>query len=255
MTILERSLIAYVNLDRRPERRARMEQTLARVGLKAHRVRGQLPEEYKGDPARIKGMLDRPQKGAIGCHFSQVSIMHAAKTMNKHAFIMEDDLDICQDFMQRVKIIDEFCSTHPWDVIWLGGTFHVNPPYWHRKMGRDAETTDNPRMMRTYGAFCTYAYIVNGESIDRVLHLFDQHLPKSIGIDALFITIQPYLHTYAFVPGCVKQYDHQSDIGMGMTTFSNFARLNGTLANSAYWYQERMLDFDPTKFDWKEAQR
>jgi GR25 family glycosyltransferase involved in LPS biosynthesis len=256
MSLLERSMSAYVNLDSRPERRALMEKNLASTGLSAHRVRGMLPHEYKGDPAKIKAMLARPQKGAIGCHFSQVSIMRAADTMEKHAFVMEDDLVFCSDFQQRMVIIDEFCETHDWDVIWLGGTFHVGPPYWHKKdLGRDAEMTDNPRMIRTFGAFCTYAYIVNAKSIGKILSLFDQQLPNSIGIDYLFIQIQPQILSYAFVPGCIKQYDHQSDIGLGMTIFSNFSKLNGNLQNSAYWWQDKMTDFDPTKFDWKEARR
>jgi GR25 family glycosyltransferase involved in LPS biosynthesis len=252
--------MSYVNLDRRPDRRQRMEESLRQLGLSALRTRGMLPEEYKGPPARIQAMWDRPQKGAIGCHFSQVSVMQEALMRKQHAFVMEDDLVFCQDFNERVDHITHFTNHHPWDVFFLGGTFHINPPYWHKDKGRDAECTDDPRFMRTYGAFCTYAYIVNLESLPKILRNMDLLLPRSIGIDHLFIMMQPKINAYAYVPGCIKQYDHVSDIGVdrqgrpgGMTVFSNFAKLNGTIENSAYWWQDLATDFDPTTFDWHEA--
>lgn len=244
------SYVSYVNLDHRPDRLERMKQTLARVGLPAVRTRGMLPAEYKGDPKRIKVMLSRPQKGAIGCHFSQVSIMEEALRLNRHALVMEDDLIICADFAERMVIIDQFTKTHPWDVIWLGGTFHVNPPWWHKDdLGRDAECTDNPRMMRTYGAFCTYAYLVNAASLSKVLAMLEEQLPTSIGIDYAFIQIQPKLFTYAFVPGCCIQYDHESDIGLGFSAFSGFKKLG------PYWFQQHMTEFDPTTHNWHEARK
>jgi GR25 family glycosyltransferase involved in LPS biosynthesis len=253
---------SFVNLDRRPDRRAKMVNELLTHGLTAVRTRGMLPEEYKGSPAQIQAMWDRPQKGAIGCHFSQVKVMREAWSRHQHAFVMEDDLVFCEDFGERMDIITAFCQTHPWDVIFLGGTFHINPPYWNKPLGKDAEQTDHPRMMRTYGAFCTYAYIVNVIALPKILRTMDLLLPRSIGIDHLFIMMQPKLNAYAFVPGCIKQYDHVSDIGVdahgrpgGMTVFSNFAKLNGTVENSAYWWQNKMTDFDPTTFNWHEATR
>lgn len=241
---------SYVNLDSRPERRELMEQTLKRVGISAVRTPGMLPSEYTGSPERIRGMLNRPQKGAIGCYFSQLNIITEAFVRKQHAFVMEDDLVFCNDFPQRLSIIEDFCSNHPWDVIWLGGTFHVNPPWWHKKtLGRDAEQTDHPRMIRTYGCFCTYAYLVNWHSMEKIFKMLEGVLPTSIGIDYSFIQIQPKLHTYSFVPGCCIQYDHQSDIGTGMTVFSNFAKLG------PYWFQQRMTEFDPGKFNWYEARK
>lgn len=248
------SYISFVNLDSRKDRLERMEQTLTKAGLRAVRTRGMLPSEYKGDPKRIKAMLARPQKGAIGCHFSQVRIMRDAECRNQHAWVMEDDLIICEDLAERMEIISDFTKTHEWDVIWLGGTFHVNPPYWHgKKLGRDAVLTDNPRMVRTFGAFCTYAYIVNRDSLIKVLAMLEEQLPTSIGIDYAFIQIQPVLHTYAFVPGCMTQYDATSDIGVnkdgspGFTQFSTFSKLG------PYWYKPKMSDFDPATFNWYEA--
>lgn len=245
--LLDDSYISFVNLDHRKDRLDRMLKTLASASLSAERTRGMLPSEYKGDLSRVKVMMDRTP-GAVGCHFSQVSIMEKAREKGKHAFVMEDDLIICSDFQKRIGMIEKFTSSRPWDVIWLGGTFHINPPWWHKAdLGRDAELTSDPHMLRTYGAFCTYAYIVNRTSLDRILFLLDEILPVSIGIDYAFIQLQPALQTFAFVPGCMTQYDNRSDIGKGMTMFSGFAKLG------PYWYQDRLENFDPTTYNWHEA--
>jgi GR25 family glycosyltransferase involved in LPS biosynthesis len=246
MKLLENSHISFVNLDHRKDRLQRMEQSLTKVGISAIRTRGMLPSEYQGDPNRVKVMRMRTP-GAIGCHFSQVKIMTDALNRRKHAFVMEDDLVFCSDFQERIHYMERFCAINDWDILWLGGTFHVNPPWWHKRFGRDAELTGDPRMIRTYGAFCTYAYIVRDGSIEKVLSLLDSVLDRSIGIDWAMIQIQHQLHTYAFVPGCCCQYDNMSDIGTGMTRFSGFAKLG------PYWFQDKMTDFDPGKFNWHEA--
>lgn len=244
--ILEESYSSFVNLDHRVDRFERMIITLARAGISAERTRGMYPNEYEGDPARVRVMMNRTP-GAIGCYFSQRKIMEEAHRRNQHAFVMEDDLVFCADFRARMEILSSWLSGRPWDVIWMGGTFHVNPPQWHPELGRDAELTDHPRILRTYGAFSTHAYIVNRGSLVSVLSELDRLLDTSVGIDWSFIQMQPHLYTYAFVPGCISQYDNWSDIGNGMTIFSNFHRLG------PYWWADTMEEFDPESFDWAEA--
>jgi GR25 family glycosyltransferase involved in LPS biosynthesis len=175
--------------------------------------------------------------------------MERALAQGRHAWVMEDDLHFCEDFGSRLAFLEVFLSACPaWDILWLGATFHVHPPYWHREtLGRDAEQTAYPNIFRTYGAFCTYAYIVNRASIAKLLTLLDQHLDRSIGIDWIMIQIQPQLYTYAMVPGSVIQVDGKSDIGKGITKFSGFSKLG------PYWFAERAEDFDPTTFNWYET--
>lgn len=261
MNILKESYCAFVNMDHRTDRLIHITSQLERIGLKADRVRGMRPNEYTGDPKRVNKMRKRTP-GAIGCHFSQVQIMKTALEKEKHAFVMEDDLVFCQDFNDRIEIISEFMTRTKWDVFWLGGTFH-SPAFWHpigrsnmqpdcsAHLGKDCEEIGEERILRIYGAFCTYAYIVNRDSIQKVLDLLDKYLHHSIGIDWLFIKLQPQLNTFAFVPGSVKQMDGQSDIGTGITRFSGFAKLNGNESNSRYWFQERMEDFNSKEWTWK----
>lgn len=258
---------SFVNLDHRTDRLTHMTRELARVGIKAERTRGIPWKECDLNNSKHQTMLNRTP-GALGCHLSQVEVMKKAHELGRHAWVMEDDLIFATDFQARLKHIENFLEGRPWDVFWLGGTFH-SPAFWHpdgpskmrpdcsARLGKDFDHTDDPRIKRTYGAFCTYAYLVNYNSIPRVLSLLDQHLHESIGIDWLFIKLQPQLNCYAFVPGSVIQIDNKSDIGtnpdgsQAKTIFSGFKQLNGTIENSRYWFADNMNDFDPNTFEWK----
>lgn len=258
--MLNNCYASFVNLDHRKDRLKHMEKELSRIGIQAQRTRGLLPIECQIDSPKVQ-VMRRRTPGAIGCHFSQVNVMKEALKQDKHAFVMEDDLIFCSDIQERLTHIENFLEGKEWDVFWLGGTFHVNPPYWHKaghshqlrdcecSLGKDAETTADPRIMRTYGAFSTFAYIVNKNSIQKILNQFDAHIHTSIGIDWLFIKLQPKLKTFAYVPGCVKQMDNMSDIGNGITKFSGFAMLG------PYWWQDRKEDFNPETFNWAECKK
>lgn len=253
--MVENLYASFINLDHRTDRLTHMMQQVSlKTNLNIVRTRG-IPWKEIPESPQTQVMRNRTP-GAIGCHFSQVSVMKEAQRQGKHAAVFEDDIIFCQDFDKRLGYIDNWTKDHEWDVIWLGASFHVNPPYWHKfgqsgmppdcsaQLGKDCEPTGDPRMIRTYGAYVTFAYIVNFNSMDKIFKLFDEHLHTSIGIDWLFIKLQPQLKCFSFVPGCVMQMDNMSDIGSGMTVWS------GQLNNGPYVYQDKMEEFDPTTYKW-----
>jgi len=235
-----------------------MEKELKRVGLYADRVPGKMPveEEFDLTNPKYKVMLDRTP-GALGCHYSQISIMKEALHLGKSALVMEDDIIFCSDIKKRLDHIEFFLNEQTsWDIVFLGATFNVNPPAWHTGNNpdlpdttwrKDAECTNDPNIMRVYGIWSTYAYIVNIKSIEKVLKLLEDNVHLSMGIDWLFIMLGPQLKNFCFVPGCVKQMDNQSDIGTGITKFSDFEKLG------PYWWADKAEEFDPTTFNWGEA--
>lgn len=258
--------IAFVNLDHRTDRLAHMEQQLAQAGIEANRIPGMLPSEYIGNPEHVRVMMNRTP-GAVGCYMSQLRIMKEARAHGRHAIVFEDDCVFCSDFQVRMDHIEAWMETHEWDVFYLGASVHVGPPWWHRHghrereldlckctLGRDAETTDDPHVLRCYGIFATFAYIVNKNSLTKVIDALEGIMPRSMGIDWSFLALGTSINQYCFVPGCVKQYTNQSDIGNGITNWDGFLQLNGTFENSAYVWQDKLTDFNPTNFEWKEAQ-
>lgn len=245
----------YINLDHRTDRKLHMENELSRVGITAERFKAFKTNEHIWDTNKTKVMQNRTP-GAIGCHYSQVEVMKIALENKKSAFVMEDDLVFCDDFYDRMQTIEKFLNNNLWDVFWLGGTFHVNPPVWHTgkhpnllesNFGKDVQCTHEPRILKTYGCWSTYAYIVNINSIEKVTNLLDKYVHESMGIDWLFIKLGLHLNTYCYVPGCVKQLDNKSDIGKGTTMFSAFSKLG------PFWWQQKKEQFDPTTFNWGEA--
>lgn len=253
--ILDDCYISFLNLDHRTDRLLHMHNQLNNIEIMASRTRGRLPGEFDLSDIKLQ-VMRRRTPGAIPCHYGQVEIMQTAYELNKHAFVMEDDLIFCTDFKKRMEYISKWSETHEWDIIWLGGTYHINPGYWHRpnnpempgsNLGRDAELTDDPRIIRTFGAFSTHAYIVNKNSIKKILYLLEENVHLSMGIDWIMIKIQPQLQTFSFAPGCVIQKDNQSDIGQGITVYSGFSKLG------AHWFNDSMDDFDPLTYNWAEA--
>jgi GR25 family glycosyltransferase involved in LPS biosynthesis len=247
MTLLDDAYAGYVNLARRTDRRKLMEATLQAVGIQATRHEGgQTPEQHGTHPDRVARMRKRTP-GTIGCWFSQLSVLKRALELGKHALVMEDDLVFCSDLPQRLAIVEEFFEDHPWDVLWFGATFHANPSVWHAP-DLDIGLTDNPRIVRAFGCWSTYCYLVNASSVEMILNRLDRALEDADGIDDAFIRfIEPHIYSYAFVPGMVKQYDDWGDVGGGFTKFSDFASLG------PYWFQDHMTDFDPETFDWGET--
>jgi GR25 family glycosyltransferase involved in LPS biosynthesis len=243
MSILTDSHIAYVNLARRDDRNTHMIAELQRVGIAANRF-----DAYEPIPTASRVGYDRVQRmmdttpGAVGCMYSQISVMLNAVRGNKHACVFEDDLIFCSDFNERMEEFEAFVPGD-WEILWLGATFHKEPTWHntgHRKdfpceceLNRDWEPTNHPNIVRTYGIWSTYAYIVRLESIPKITLLLSEFMPQTIGIDYSMIYLQPGLKTYAFVPGMVKQMDNESNIGKGKTIFSGFAKLG------EYWWQDK----------------
>lgn len=239
----------YINLRHRTDRNEKMIAELNRVGIKASRFEALKTDEHQWNEMKVQVMRNRTP-GAIGCHYSQIQVMKNAFTVHKSAMVFEDDLIFCTDIQKRLDMIANFTNQNDWDVFWLGGTYHLDPT-WHRSqsgihlhpdmkrhcdctLNKDWEPTNDKNIVRTFGCWSTYAYIVNYHSIEKILNLLDQHVHKSMGIDWLFIMLQPQLKTYAFNPGCVKQYNNKSDIGQGITNFEGFDRLG------KHWFADKI---------------
>lgn len=252
---------AYCNLDSRPDRNEKMIAELERVDLEIPIVRQRSypwEELYNNfsdeEKLKVDVMVKRKTPGAIGCWFSQMEVMKEALRQGKHAIVLEDDIVVCNDMPQRLKIIFTYLNQHEWDIFWFGGTYHLEPT-WHKSvegrhvhpdlqmcnclLNRDWEETLHPAIVRTYGAFSTHAYMVNKNRIQHVLDFLDRRMSISMGIDFLMILEQPNLNCYAFNPGCMKQFDGQSNIGDGISRFSGFRSLGN------HWFSKSMDKYIP----------
>lgn len=248
----------YINLDRSTIRNEKMIAELNRVGIKNfNRFNALKNNDYAG--SKLNRMYGNGN-GTVGCTISHLTILENCLEMGRNGFIMEDDLVFATDSVKRLDTINEFLSENEWDIFFLGGTYHINPSVWHNnghthkemyncdcKLGRDAELTNNKRIIRTYGCWCTYAYIVNVDSIEKILRLTNDKIENTYALDQCWIKIQPELNCFAYLPALAKQYDEISDVQGTFHQFSNFSNLG------EYWWQDLEEQFEPSNFNWNEA--
>jgi len=240
--------IAYANLIHRIDRNEHMQNELLRVGLKAERFESIYTHDESWNIYPYQKMYART-RGAIGCMLSQMQIMKDAYEKGKGAMVLEDDLTFADDTIERLDYIENFINAKEpdADVIFLGGTVHINPAWWHTSeheeilrpycncsLNRDMDYLDDEHMIRVYGMFSTHAYVIPYEKIPKILELLTETLPITIGIDFSFIIHEPHLKCLAFLPGTVRQIDNRSDIGFGDTIFSGFAALG------SHWFQSKL---------------
>ena len=248
----------YINMDARTDRCTHIMDELQKLGMQAERFRGLRSSDVSADKYPPT-LTQKMTPGNAGCYLSHVEILN--QELDKHFMILEDDAVFCSDFIKRLRYVHEWMEHNEWDIFFMNASFS-HPPYWHTTRGaprtrltnctsnyleRDAESTDDPRIVRVYGCFHTHSYIVNKNSSARIRNMLLDIGPQADAIDAAYIAIQPKINAFSFLPGMVKQLDSISDIKNAMHNYSAvMSKVNGTVQNSRYWYQERMEDYAPT---------
>lgn len=237
----------YINLARRTDRLPHIKNQLRKAGIFGQRFNAYGPEDYRGSDEAIHLMRATP--GTIGNFLSHTAVMDKGRYTDKVIGVLEDDALLCSDFQERLQYIEEKFDKD-WDIFYLGATYHVNPPVWHKDdLGRDFELTDLKHIHRVYGAFSDQGYLVNGRSAGRIVDTLRHNMHLASGIDTLMIRFQPEWRCYSFTPGMVFQLDGYGDVGGGMTYFSDFKRSLGP-----HVYAERLEDFDYDSYEWAEGQ-
>ena len=235
----------YVNLCYRSERDAYVRGELARAGIKAERFNALTGYDYNGPKLR-KNALTR---GQLGCLMSHLRLIETARSTDGILGIVEDDVMFCDDLAERFRYIEEHFDK-PWDMFFLGSTYHINPAVWHKAdLGRDFEQTDIKYIHRIYGTWNTYAYLVNCSSAAKIAALMRANLGLAQAVDRLFITLEPQLNCYCFTPGAAFQKNGPSDVGNGMTLFDGFLKMG------PYVFTRKLEDFQYDLFDWAESKR
>jgi len=239
---IEKIVWRWINLSHREDRRQHMARELAKVGLQAKRFEALRFEDYDGPAEDVQLMM--PTRNTIGQWLSMMAVWRTVVNTNQILGLLEDDALLCSDFLPRLKYIEDHFDK-PWDIFFLGATFHADEAVWHPELGHDFELTDIDHIVRTYGAFSNQGYLINPKSAEKILGMMQGRMSRSRGSDHALIQIQPMLNCYCFVPGMVFQIDGKSDIGDGVTKFSNFFKSLGQ-----YIWTDTLADFDWNT--WKE---
>jgi GR25 family glycosyltransferase involved in LPS biosynthesis len=77
----------YINLDRNPGRRQRMESELARLGLS-----GSYQRLAAADGTQLTSVGGRLSPGVLGCFMSHIKVLEIASTLRRPIHVLEDDV-------------------------------------------------------------------------------------------------------------------------------------------------------------------
>lgn len=181
-------------------------------------------------------------KGQIGCFLSHYKLL---KTHNSDKIlgILEDDVELCDDFLDRFKYIEDNFNLD-WDMFFLSSYYHLNEHKDRWNHSGDFELTDIKYIHRVYGAFTTHAYLVNPKSINKILKLIDEHIADTYAIDHVYCAkIESMLNCYSFTPGMANQRISYSDVDGGNKDPNVFKSILGE-----HYYVNNLKDFDYDKY-------
>jgi glycosyl transferase, family 25 len=189
-----------INLDRRPDRRARVEPRFERLGISP-------VIRYAAFDAQLSGVPDTwgDVPGAYGCLMSHLAIVREARSSAApHVVIFEDDVVFDEHFHER---FDRAAADIPadWDMLLLGGS-HWSPP--ERISGE---------VFRATATVATHAYALKHTIFGAFIELNGE---STSPVDCNNTVLQGRFHAYCFLPNLAWQEDGYSDIAEDFLNFS-----------------------------------
>jgi GR25 family glycosyltransferase involved in LPS biosynthesis len=224
----------FINLDKRPDRLDHVTNELKKINLTANRYKA--IDDNSGYNINFGKRFNDGQKNCFLSHY--LLIKEYETSNNKILGIFEDDIVFCDDFLERFKYIEKSFN-FDWDIFYLSSFYHLNDDSrrWHQ--GGDFEKTNIKYIHRVYGSFCTHSYLVNPNSIPKIIKLLDEIAEHSYAIDHSFILIQPKLNCYSFTPGMTTQFTNESDTDGGLRDQTVFKNIVGD-----HYYIDKLENFN-----------
>ena len=166
---------------------------------------------------------NKGQKGCLLSHYKLLKTHNSDKILG----IFEDDVELCEDFLERFKYIEDNFDLD-WDIFFLSSYYHLNDHEDRWNISGDFELTNTKYIHRVYGAFTTHSYLVNPKSIDKILKLIDENIADTYAIDHVYCAkIESKLNCYSFTPGMANQRISYSDVDGGSKDPNTFKSIIG----------------------------
>ena len=188
--------IFCINLERRPDRRAKAEAEFAKHGINVVWVVG--VDGQKLDLKPMTSLDGQPvSPGDIGCANTHLNIARMAKErgIDKY-FVFEDDAIFIEDFN---TVLPTYIEQIPndWQMWYMGGN-HAG--------GFQMVTQNIAQIFKTY---TTHAYAVRGKGIDGIIEVLS---PQAEKVDVAIASLHRRIPSYVCRPHICFQRDSFSDI-------------------------------------------
>lgn len=185
--------IFYINLEKRTDRRAEIEQELTNYGL--------ISERFNAIPT---------SPGIVGCGYSHLAVLKMAKERNyKNVLILEDDFQFLVQKEEFEKELAQFFDSQiEYDICFLA-----------YNLLQSEDVNDYPFIKRAIYSQTASAYLVNNHYYDTLINLYEVNIPllEQTGYhwiyanDQIWKSLQLTDKWYYFTQRIGKQRDGYSD--------------------------------------------
>jgi GR25 family glycosyltransferase involved in LPS biosynthesis len=199
--------IIVINLQRATERKNRILESFKRVGVHSNDVLflpafdADILDDYFDRKFFGKSMGRTFAKGELCCTLSHISAIKMSKALKyENVLILEDDVELCDDFLERVNNLGNQLPEN-WGQIYIGGIIN----------GLGDKVNENIYKIRTDTMMGTHSYLLNHSVYDLIS---DKLLEFNSATDGEFNIIHKsgIMDTYIYNPLMTYQYDGYSYI-------------------------------------------
>jgi GR25 family glycosyltransferase involved in LPS biosynthesis len=202
--------IIVINLDRAKERKTQLVESFNRVGVNSNDVLflSAFDGEYLNNSFERtilgESMGRTFAKGEICCTLSHIAAIKIAKTLGyKNILVLEDDIELCDDFLSRIDGIENQLPEN-WDQIYVGAIVS----------GLSNKISENIYNIKTDSMMGTHSYLLNCSAYDLVSNKLLEFNTSTDGEFNILHT-NKMLNTFIYVPFLTYQYDGYSYITNG----------------------------------------
>jgi GR25 family glycosyltransferase involved in LPS biosynthesis len=200
--------IYVINLEKRPEKWARVNELLRQEGLFPNRFNAiEGTKLSNNEQKELAGPYPiRMLPGEVGCLLSHISVIKDALERNyKTAWIFEDDFEFVEPPRTMIPLIKEISKIDPnWDILYtdvdskdchgvpslaLGSDYRPDRNHIHPDEYYLARTSVSKELMQIRQRYGLYSYIVSRKGMEKIYSYFThRYLWTAVDIDLHYIT-------------------------------------------------------------------
>jgi len=199
--------VAYINLEKRTDRREKIEQQLNNLSIKAERWNAFTCNPY----GYTKGLLS----AEVACLYSHLTLIkHCKEQRYATVLILEDDAEFLPkfefNFSERWRL-----APKDWSMFYFGGNHTLTDPDAHRAH----PIPGSKHIIKCCYTLTTHAYALKDEVYDVIINaleppdkVFNDNLRQSLDLYYAELQWKRQVNAYAFYPALITQSDGFSDI-------------------------------------------
>jgi len=190
--------IYCINLKHRLDRWENCSNQFESFGIKVERFDAVNGNEFA--PDGVNGLLP----GEVGVIRSNYNVIKDAKEKGyKKIVIFEDDVELCDDFIDRFNLHYE-STPEDWRFLYMGGN-HVG-----------GLIHVNDKVSKIRHSYAIHAVCIHEELYDHILNMLKE---ERVQVDVTYAQLQKVFPSYVFRPHLAWQKDGHSDIQGGYMNY------------------------------------